>query len=206
MKRKQEATVLSNAKTDLPPCLPQSPSRKTPGCVSPVGTPSAGLKWRPRPFLRTHHLSLSPRRSAHTSTDKLSSVPPVKVSQTVASFVPWNIFNNAHRTPVPAQRGAAGNRWGPARFIRKNRSLALPTFGLINNKSESISLQISAQTLKILRQEDGEGERVTCRLVEFPPLLFSNEDSRSPPHPPNSVHEIINSDAASCWSVPPGLG
>lgn len=40
-------------------------------------------------------------------------------------------------------------------------------------------MQISAQTLKIVRQDDGKGERVSCRLVEFPPPLISNEDSRS---------------------------
>lgn len=29
---------------------------------------------------------------------------------TVAAFVPWNIFNNAHSTPVPSQQEATGNR------------------------------------------------------------------------------------------------
>lgn len=37
---------------------PQSPSRETPGRVSPVGTPSAGPNWRPRLFLQLSAITL----------------------------------------------------------------------------------------------------------------------------------------------------
>lgn len=62
---------------------------------------------------------------------------------TVAAFVPWNIFNNAHSTPVPSQQEATGNRRRLVRLIRKTTAhlylpcimFTLPTSGLINNES-----------------------------------------------------------------------
>lgn len=92
---------------DLSPCQPSSLSWKKPGRVPPVGTPSAVLKRWDHPLLHTHHLLLSGSQNTlvnmPTSRRQLSG----ECTQTylsVAAFVPWNIFNNAHSAPVPSQQ------------------------------------------------------------------------------------------------------
>lgn len=125
------------------------------GACPSCGNGISSLKWLHHPFLHTHHCSLSAshmhiptctvvrertRARAHTHTHKEQ---PVQMYLTVAAFLPGNIFNNAHSTPVPSQQEATGNRWGLVRLIWKTTVylylprtvLTLATSGLINNES-----------------------------------------------------------------------
>lgn len=123
-----------------------SVSENTGACPS-CGNPICGPKVMAPPFpphpspftvskINTHmHIPTC----AHASNREQA----VQMYLTVAAFVPWNIFNDAHSTPVPSQQEATGNRWGLVRLIRKTTAClylqctvhALPTSGLINNKS-----------------------------------------------------------------------